>query len=178
MSYRYSSVMSNSRKLNLLYLGIGLLALLSYQLAVRNTLELASMSQDLESELLIGSVSPRQQAQLKQQIAGYSKYLADLNLSNTSFQNNLLRHLNISSKEFGSTVTEFNQTHEFSVDQNTFLTYSFSLRGSYTEILKTIHALENQRSFGEIVHIDYEKKKDYRNRTTYLEAKVMVQQIR
>lgn len=170
--------MSNSRKLKLLYLGIGLLTLLSYQLALRNTLVLASKSQELESDLLIGSVSPRQQAQLKQQITGYSKYLADLNLSNTSFQNNLLRHLNISSKEFGTVVTAFNQPHEFSLDQNTFLTYSFNLQGSFSEILKTIHALENQGGFGEIVHIDYEKKTDHRRRATYLEATVMVQQIR
>ena len=62
--------------------------------------------------------------------------------------------------------------------ENQYYTYSFILNGNYADILKVIHPIEQKGNFGEIVHTDFQKKKDYRTRKLTLEATVFVQQLR
>jgi hypothetical protein len=107
----------------------------------------------------------------------YDSILKQMDIGETSLQNNLLRILNQESSKNDLKIIDFNQPHIYKTETNSLYTYSFGLKGGYPNILKTIHTLEQNGKFGEVVHIDFEKKKNYRTNKSYLEAKVLLQQV-
>ena len=73
---------------------------------------------------------------------------------------------------------DFNQPHQYEMGDNSLHTYSFNLNGNYTDILKVVHTIEQKGNFGEVVHIDFQKKKNYRTNRYNLGATVFVQQVK
>ena len=54
---------------------------------------------------------------------------------------------------------DFDPPHVHEANGTVFKTFNFVLRGSFPDILRTIHTLELQSSFGEVTHIDFVKQK-------------------
>ena len=75
-------------------------------------------------------------------------------------------------------IINFNAPHKIEDGKNAIETYIFNLEGSFTNILKTLNALENNGGFGAITHVGFEKKKDYRTKRTYLQAEVFLEQVK
>ncbi len=99
------------------------------------------------------------------------------NMKGNSVQNNLLEFLNTKSESEGFTISDFNEPHTFSQDGATTTSYRFTLEGSYEEIEQVLYSLEQEYNFGQIAHVHFEKKKDYRKGKDYLECFVIVESL-
>jgi hypothetical protein len=169
--------MKQQTKNRILLAAVVITLLVSYRFAIRNTFELREQYHQLSSQAVSVKDMPSRLALLKQKERYYDSVLTQMDLGDTSLQNNLLRVLNRESSKNDLKIIDFNQPHIYKTETNSLYTYSFGLNGGYPNILKTIHTLEQNGKFGEVVHIDFEKKKNYRSNKNYLEAKVLLQQV-
>ena len=56
-------------------------------------------------------------------------------------------------------------------------TYSFTVKGSYANILKLIYKFEQHGNFGKLISVNFEKKKNYKTGKVNLECKIFLQKI-
>ena len=165
-------------KNKLLFLGIAILLFTSYQLAINKTLWLRGEYQRLETQVEQFKDIPKKLSILGQKDRYYDSILGKIDLVDTSIQNNLLRTINQEANKNNIKVMDFNQPHLYQIGENSLYTYSFNLNGNYTDILKVIHTIEQKGNFGEIVHVNFEKKKNYKTNNYSLGATVLVQQVK
>lgn len=158
-------------------IGFVLVLLLSYTLAISKTLQTRSEYVALEREQQQFNNLSQQLYLLHRKEAHLDSVLQSLNLDNTSIENNLLRVVNLEAEKNHLKVINFDPPHMYEMDGTIFKTFNFVLRGSFTDILKAIHSIEMQSSFGEVVHIDFTKQKNYRTSQNYLEATVFIQKM-
>ncbi|MFS4469594.1 hypothetical protein [Maribacter sp. 2210JD10-5] len=170
--------MKIDNKNKLLFLGLVVLLLASYYLAINKTLLLRKESQRLNAQVEQFKDIPKKLSVLGQRNAHYDSLLVKMDLVDTSVQNNLLRTINQEATKNKVIVMDFNQPHIYEMGDNSLHTYSFNLNGNYTDILKVVHAIEQKGNFGEVVHIDFQKKKNYRTNRYSLGAIVFVQQVK
>lgn len=167
-----------TKKNKLLILGFTLMVLVSYQFALKNTVRTYSdFVENQKEKELVGNI-PKQLALLTQKERVLDKQLQKLNLEDSSVQSNLLKFLNRQAELNSVKVIAFNAPHSIVEEAKTIETFIFDLEGNYTDILKTINALENSGSFGAVVHLQIEKLKNYRSKKTYLQATVFLEQVR
>lgn len=170
--------MKFNKKNKILFVGILLMLFVSYRLAIKKTMDEAKAhTVNFERKELIKDI-PKQLAFLNQKEIHLDTQLRLLNVENSSLQNSLLKFLNEASEKHKVKIIEFNSPHIYSTERETKETYIFKLEGSYTSILKTIHALENKGSFGAVAHLEMEKKKDYRTKRTFLQAKIFLEFVK
>lgn len=170
--------MQIDKRNKLLFGGIVVLLIASYQFAINKTVLLRSESQRLNLEVEKFKDIPNKLALLNQKNVYYDSILGKMDLVDTSIQNNLLRTINQEATKTNTKVMEFKQPHLYQVGENSLLTYSFTLNGDYKNILKVVHTIEQKGNFGEIVHVDFQKKKNYRSNKYSLGATVFVQQVK
>lgn len=158
---------------------IGCLVLLfaTYELALSKTMAVQKEHGDLKSKSIQAEDIPLQLALLAQKERYYDSIMQQIDIGDTSVQNNLLRTINEQAKIRNVKVMDFNPPHTHILTDHKQLTHSIILNGGYTDILQVVHTLEQKGSFGDIVHMDFEKKKDYRKRKSFLEATVFVQHV-
>lgn len=168
----------NSKTKNGILLGAILLVIfLCYQLAISNTLQLKNEYKNLQVEQAMLENAPEKLALLVKKQVHYDSILNKMNLGNTSIENNLLRVINIEAEKNKLKLIDFNDPHTLALNGNQLNTFDFVLEGGFTGLLKTIYTLEQESNFGEVVHLHFEKKKNYRSNKNYLEARVFVQNI-
>ncbi|WP_123772408.1 hypothetical protein [Zobellia sp. OII3] len=120
---------------------------------------------------------PKRISLLSQKERYYDSLLIKMNLGNTSLGNNFLKVLNQEAAKNRVKVMDFNQPHIQKTDKSQLNTYSLKLQGNYTGILKTLYTIEQKGNFGDIVHLNFEKKKEYHKTKSYLQATIFVQQM-
>lgn len=170
--------MKLNKKNKLLLGGILLMLVVSYKLAIQNTLALRQeYNTHLNQKELLNNL-PQKLSMLSQKEQHIDKQLASLNVGSSSMQNNLLRFLNEQANQNQVKIIDFNAPHLQEVGKNTIETYIFNLEGGFPNILKTIYSLENQSGFGAISHLDYEKKKNYRTKKNFLQATVHLEMVK
>ena len=169
--------MKISGKNKLLGIGIVTLIVLSYTLAIKKTLSIKAESKNLKFQVEQYTDITTKLNLLNLKNKYYDSIFKTMEINDTSLQNNLIRIINIEAEKNEVKVMDFNQPHIHAIGESNQYTYSFDLEGDYTNILKVVHTLEQKGSFGEIVHLNFEKKKDYKTNRDYLNAKVMMQQL-
>lgn len=169
--------MSSKTKLIALIFGVVTTLFLCYGLAVSKTIALKKEYSVLSTQTKSLQDVPRQKAVLSLRMKHYDSILSTMNLENTSIENNLLRIINIEAQQNNLKVLDFNDSHTFVEETKTLNTFDLTLQGDFTNLLKTIYTLEAENSFGEIVHLDFQKKRDYRKRKDLLSARIFLQQI-
>lgn len=170
--------MKLDKRNKLLFAGIGILLFVSYQFAINKTLVLRKESKRLNSEVEKFKDIPHKLSLLNQKNAHYDSILGKMDLVDTSIQNNLLRTITQEGVKTNTQVMEFKQPHLYQVGDNSLYTYSFNLSGNYKNILRVVHMVEQKGNFGEIVHLDFQKKKNYKTNKYSLGATVFVQQTK
>ena len=158
-------------------MAILLVLFLCYQLAISKTLELRKEYKTLQAERELLENAPEKLALLVKKQVYYDSILNKMNLGNTSMENNLLRVITSEAEKNTLKLIDFNDPHISEVNSNQLNTYDFTLEGNFIAVLKTIYILEQETNFGEIVHLNFEKKRNYRTRKSYLTARVFVQHI-
>ncbi len=165
-------------KNKLLLLGIAILLFASYSLAINKTLMLRTEAKRLANQVEQFKDIPKKLSILSQKETYYDSILGKMDLVDTSIQNNLLRTINQEANKHQIQVMDFNQPHIFQMGDNNLHTFSFKLSGNYTDMLKVIHTIEQKGNFGEIMHVDFSKKKNYRTNKYHLGATVFLQQVK
>ncbi|MBC31434.1 MAG: hypothetical protein CMH48_11385 [Muricauda sp.] len=170
--------MKLSNKNKYLIGGVIAMLLLSYRLALHKTLtarEVYAANMDRKESI---SNLPLKLSMLGQRERELDNQLAALDIGSSSLQNNLLKFLNKEASRNNVKIIDFNSPHVVEGEKGTTETLIFHLEGSYTDILKTLNALENKGSYGTISHLAFGKKRDYRGKRTYLRAKIFLQAIK
>ncbi len=170
--------MKINTKNKLLYLGILVMLVLSYQLAIKNTLKVRKDLINLKIDAQKTKDIPKEMSVLTLKEKYYDSILVKMDIGHSSVQNKLLHLINNEAEKNEIDVIDFNQPHISAIDEINLNTYSINLKGSFTNILKVIHSIEKKGNFGEIIHIDFQKKKNYKTNTFNLEATVFVQQVK
>lgn len=167
--------MNNTLKNRLLISGFILALYICYKLAIANTLVLKSEYSQLTKEQKLFKNTPKQIALLKKKEQYYDSLLKVYKIGGTSMQNNLLNAVTTFSKAHDIKVVDFSEPHSYTDKSLTINSYSFTVEGHFNNILQLIYTLEQRTKYGEVVSVAYEKKKNYRTGTSYLEATIVLQ---
>ena len=161
----------------LLVLGFVLLLIIAYQFAFSKTLAIKKEINSLETKSIAFQNVGNLFATLDYRIRYADSILGKNNLKNSSVQNNLLDFLNRQSTTNQFTISDFSEPHRFTENEVTITSYRFSIVGGFRDILEMIYKLEQEQAFGKIVHIHFEKKRDYRMGKDFLECFVVVESL-
>ena len=169
----------NSKQKNIaLFVAIGVGLYFCYSLGISKTLDERNTYRTLLEKEHFSQEIPERLSILSKKEVYFDSVLHAMNLSGNSIENDLLRILNIEAKKNGVKVLDFNNPHTFSKDSiGKVLVSPFTLEGSYTGILKTLYAIEQQNNLGEVVHLNFEKNKNYRTRKEFLTATIFLQNV-
>ena len=158
--------------------GVLVMTFVCYFMAVKKTFELkdelVAMKGRKEKHVNIN----HQLVQLSVKEQRLDQELSSLHLDNTSLQNNLLRVLNARSESAGIKIMAFDAPHSARKNTSEIKTQMFTLEGGYNAILKMLYELEKQGSFGRVSHVDFEKNRDFRSRTSRLRATIFLQEVK
>lgn len=96
------------------------------------------------------------------------------NIKNTSVQNTLLDLLNERAINDGVQISSFLEPHKGFDNGVAETSFRFTLKGSYKAIEIILYKLEQEASIGNITHVKFSKKRDYRKGKNYLECDVIL----
>ena len=165
--------MTNKTKNILLVAGFIIILILSYQLAIINTLNLKKEYNELKKEEVLFKNTPQQLSLLKQKQKYYDSLLTKYQIQGGSIQNNLLKTINSFSNN-KLKVVSFLEPHKSKNNDLTIKTYQFTIEGDYNSILELIHHLEQKTKFGEILNLHFEKKQNFKTGKHYLQASMLL----
>lgn len=170
--------MSYRKKNILLLVGIILLGWISWQLSFSKTFELKKQYSELKSEKELFSNVSQKLSQLKQHNSYYDSILKSKKITTgSSFQNNLLQVITAYADSTRLQIVNFNTPHIYKTDNASINTYIFTVKGSFTNCLKQLYELEQQFKLGKIVSANFEKKRNFRQNSDYLECTILLQKI-
>ncbi|MFC5048369.1 hypothetical protein ACFSTE_13530 [Aquimarina hainanensis] len=151
----------------------------AYRFSIAKTFAIHSEVSKLEYEKEKYLAAPIQLAALKKKEQQLEAILRKNNLKGSSLQHNLLKTLNSLSNMSEIKVIAFEEPHIYDdeVTKEEITTYDFILQGDYKALIEVIYALEQQYSFGNIVQVHFEKKKNFRTGVTYLQCRVLLQRL-
>ena len=170
--------MSLKQKNIVLFISVALLYWLGYQLSFSKSFESKSQYHKLKKEQELYENVYQKLVQLKQQNVYYDSILKSKRISTeSSFQNNLLETITSYADTTSIKIINFKSPHLFKTDNAKLNTFSFKLNGSFSKITQLIYELEQHYKLGKIISVDYEKKKNYRRNTHFLECTILLQQV-
>lgn len=170
--------MSNQQKNIGLLIGFLICGFSVYNFAIKQTITAKDKYEQLLIEKNLVDNAASKIEYLNQKNSSLNTFLISNNLSiENSFQQMLLERINEFSKEKNIQIIAFNKPHKIEGDQTITETYSFKLKGGFVNLLKLINYIEQQR-FGELISIDFEKKKNYKTRRSYLTVNIFLQKIK
>jgi len=151
---------------------------MTYALAISISINARKEHYKLKNQKMSISNMPQRLNYLKQQ----NKYLDSLLRKNnikaeTTFQNNLLQHIDTFARMHELKIVTFNEPHQFTEKEAILRTYSFSVKGYYKNILRLIHNLEQNGNYGNLLSVNFEKKKNYKLNNTFLECVIILQKV-
>lgn len=167
--------MQQKTKNILLVLGFIVMLFLAFKLGISKTLELKREVVLLESEVTTSSTIKTSLDAINQKERMLDSILVKNNIKNISVQNNLLAFLNTESQNSIITISSFREPHTFTEEDYSITSYQFSLKGDFYNILDIAYALEQNYNLGNIVHLSFNKKMDYRKRREFLEVDFLLE---
>tara|TARA_B110000114_G_scaffold16849_1_gene16328 strand:+ start:2404 stop:2916 length:513 start_codon:yes stop_codon:yes gene_type:complete len=151
------------------------LLILCYQLAIKQTLQFKAKYKSLEKEALILKNVPQKLATLNKKNSYYDSILTQFQLEGSSIQNNLLKSINTFAVTHNLTVVHFLEPHlATGTDSYVVKIYEFTIEGNYNSINQLVYNLEQQSKYGEIISLNFEKKKNYKSGHYYLQAQILL----
>ena len=161
-----------------LLLGFVLFLWLAHQLSFSKTIKLKKQYASLTKDALLFKNSSQKLSRLQQESRYYDSILKSKHIAtDRSFQNNLLSTINSFADSTNIKVVSFQHPHVFEQDDAEILTYSFTLQGSFIEVIQLIYQLEQRFKLGKVISVNYLKKRDYRKRSDYLECTILLRRI-
>jgi hypothetical protein len=169
--------MTDKQKNIALIVGFLILLLISYQLAIKNTFVLKKRANELQQEKELLSNASQRIFNLQQENRYLDSILMKKEISiENSFQQTLLQKLNTFQKSISISIISFHEPHSIEQNNTVIKTYSFEIKGNFNALLKLLNTLETQQ-LGQLISIDFEKKKNYRRNKEELIGKFFIQKL-
>lgn len=171
--------MTQRNKNILLVIGLLMVLFVAYRFGFSKTFAISSEVTKLENQKQVYQSAPAQLAALANKEKQLDEILRKNNVEGNSLQNNILKTLNALSNESGFTIIAFEEPHIFTDEttQKTTTTYNFTIQGDYQALINVVYALEQKYSYGNVIQVDFEKKKNFRTRKTYLQCIILLQRL-
>lgn len=169
--------MSQKNKNILLILGFVVMLVIAYQMAFSKTIALKKEVRTLEAQILNSNNLIELTSNLVYREKFVDSVLQNNNIKNLSTQNNLLSFLNQAAEKEAFIIASFSEPHLHLEDNILKSSFQFTLQGNFNEIEKVIYKLEQEHHFGKIVHLKYEKKRDYRRAKDYLQCFIVLESV-
>jgi len=166
--------MTNKNKNILLVIAFVVFLMICHKLALSNTFEQKKQYNALKQQELLFKNSPKRLSLLKQKEVYYDSLLSKYQLVGSSIQNNLLKTINQFAETKNLKVVTFLEPHIVVQNDLKIKTYEFVVEGDYNKINQLVYQLEQKTKFGEVIHLHFEKKKNFRSGKNYLQAKVLL----
>jgi hypothetical protein len=171
--------MKFNRKNKLLILSFLLALFICYAFAISNTIVSYDSYKSKIGLILENNNSPKTTHELLLKERELDLLLSNYNISDSeSFQNDLLKQLNIYSKSYDLKIIDFQQPHIIAEKGYVATSYIFSLEGSFNGCLALLNKIENNGSLGSIKHLNFVKKRNYKTNVDQLFVEVIMQKNR
>ncbi len=158
--------------------GFVILLWLTYQLSIAKTFEAKNRHDSLFDQKELISNVPQQISYLKQQNEYFNSVLEKNKITaESSFQNNLLQIINSYATKNQLKIINFNEPHKAIKNDAVLKTYSFTVQGSFNQILQLLQTLEQYGNYGKMISINFNKKKNYKTNKSFLQCTVLLQRI-
>lgn len=167
--------MKLDRKNIILFGGVALMSLLTYQLGFKKTIDTYKNFKALEQQKQSSYNAITELASLTKRNLVLSKKLESYQVADLTVQNSLLAFLNQASEELDLKINSFNPTHEFAEEHQNLNSYTFEISGGYVNLLKCLNQIENKSIFGEIKSVNFEAKTLSKQRNKELKVFVVLQ---
>jgi hypothetical protein len=170
--------MNNKNKNILLVVGFFVVLFIAYSFSIKKTMEAKELLTTLWSEKELQSNAQSKIFNLQQENAHLDAILRkrDLSIEN-SFQQTLLKKINSFAEKEKITIISFEEPHEFERNEINLKTYFFEIKGDFRALLKLINELERQQ-LGQLVSVNFTKKKKYRTNRTALSCQFYIQKLK
>lgn len=171
--------MNLKQRNTILLLGFVLLIWIAYVFAFSKTIQAIQQYRKLKQQDELFTSASQNLNNLKQQISYYNSQLNKYQISSeSSYQNNLLNTINEFSKEHKLKIINFKNPVLFKLNNSAIQeTYIFTVESDYISMVNLIYKLEQYHNFGEIVSVNFNKKKNYRTQVKYLQCKIYLQRV-
>lgn len=169
--------MSSKTKTILLLSGFIIAIILCYNLAFSKTFIVKSTYDELIKEESFYKDAPKTLSVLKQKERYYDSLLTKYRLNEGSIQNTLLKTINEFAVENNLKVISFLEPHYFTDQDLMIKSYQFILEGDYNSIINFVYQLEQKTKFGEIINVNFEKKRNFRTGRDYLQAVIILRSV-
>ena len=160
---------------NIVLIGVFIiLVVLSYKYAISNTLQLKQEYKTLKQDAIAFNNMPLQLSSLKKKENYLDSLLNKYQLDEGSIQNSMLKTINTYAESKSLKVIDFIEPHSLVQNDITVKTYQFTLEGDYNSIISLIHQMEQNTKYGEIINLNFQKKKNYRTGRYFLQLQVLL----
>ncbi len=159
--------------------GVFLLAVVSYFFAFRKTIQLKRQYKSLVVNEQLYNSTPIQLKKLHEKDKAYDDFLASYNISSGSITNDLLEVLHTLAVDQKLLIENYSEPHIY-INEETkskTITNTFTLKGGYNGIIELLYKMEQEYTFGNITHVNFEKQKNYRTGKYHLFCEVHLQRL-
>jgi len=168
--------MKLNQKNKLLLLGFVIALYICYSFAISNTIKYFKEYQSKNELITENTATPKLAFQLHQKENQLDNLLSQYNISTSeSFQNDLLKQLNSFCNIHHLKIIDFKEPHIITDKSFVSSSYIFSLEGSYNGCLSLLNKIENNPNLGNIKHLNFIKKKNFKTNTDELFVEVILQ---
>lgn len=169
--------MNNHQTRNMVFIvALVIVCVLCYQFGIKKTLSIKTEYKALIDEKMAFNNMQQQLNLLRQKERYYDSLLLKYQIANNSIQNSLLNTLNSFVKSNDLSISKFNEPHvNNNADGQKVVTYNFTVKGTYNNIMRLTHFIEQRTKLGQILNIHFVKHKDYKKGVNYLEAQILLQ---
>lgn len=154
--------------------GVLLLAFIAYFLSIRNTINLRRELVDKKEQLSSISSAPQTIAQLQQRLNQLDEQLSQGQYD----RNKLFASISDFCDNNQLNLLEFREEQRWQDGQITYINNPIQVTGSYQNILRLMHLLEQQERSGYLTHCTMSmQRKDRRSRKEQLQAEIHIQHL-
>ena len=136
------------------------LILLVYRLSIKKTINEYSTCGVLEQQLATLNYAPVKIAEYQHRIRKIEVAIGASSSSEDLYQSSLLSLLSNYCKTNNITLNEFPEPHKFQQKNLTIETYPVTIKGAFIPMLKLMHYIEMNKTYGKIVSSHFHTKKD------------------
>jgi hypothetical protein len=155
-----------------LIISILILALLSWNLTVKNTLDYKNQYDQLSPDLILQKQKDLQQLKTKNLLL--NKGLASRDIDVKTVQTALFEVIENNAYEIK--IVDYNNQIGFNTTNERVTYHQIELTGSYNELILSIDLLLQKMGSLKLKNIDFNSKRDFRTRKTSLNVKVILEE--
>jgi len=169
--------MTQKNKNIVLVVGLLLVLFIAFRYGFSKTFTISKEVTNLQNQKEAYQSAPAQLAALANKEKQLNEILRSNNVEGNSLQSNILKVLNKLSEDASFMIIAFEEPHVYldETSKKTTTTYNFTLQGEYKSLINVVYTLEQQYSFGNMINVAFEKKKNFRTGKHFLQCRMLLQ---